>query len=86
MTGGEIVLNPTENGKGYAFTTFKNIYGMFEMSGGKVSGNVTALALAYIGTPDLTVTGGTFTVDPTDYLAEGYTATESNGLWTVTKG
>ena len=52
----------------------------------KVSGNVTALALAYIGTPDLTVTGGTFTVDPTDYLAEGYTATESNGVWTVTKG
>lgn len=50
------------------------------MSGGKVSGNVTALELAYIGTPDLTVTGGTFTVDPTYYLAEGYTATESNGL------
>lgn len=58
VTGGEIVLNPTENGKGYAFTTFKNVYGMFEMSGGKVGGNVTALALAYIGTPDLTVTGG----------------------------
>lgn len=86
VTGGEIVLNPTENGKGYAFTAFKDIYGKFEMSGGKVGGNVTALALAYIGTPDLTVTGGTFTVDPTDYLAEGYTATESNGLWTVTKG
>ena len=32
----------------------------------------------------LIITGGTFGFDPTDYLAEGYTATEADGIWTVT--
>lgn len=31
----------------------------------------------------LIITGGTFGFDPTDYLAEGYTATEADGIWTV---
>ena len=31
----------------------------------------------------ITVTGGTFMIDPTDYLATGYTAVESDGRWTV---
>ena len=31
----------------------------------------------------LIITGGTFGEDPTDYLAEGYTATEADGIWTV---
>ena len=34
---------------------------------------------------NITITGGTFTADPSGYLAEGYEATESNGVWTVTK-
>lgn len=33
----------------------------------------------------MSITGGTFSSDPTEYLAEGYTATESEGSWTVTK-
>lgn len=85
MNGGEIMLTPTENGKGYAFTAYKDVYGKFTMNGGKIGGNVTALALAYIGNVDLTVTGGTFSVDPTDYLAKEYNATEENGVWTVAK-
>ena len=32
----------------------------------------------------LTISGGTFGFDPTAYLAEGYTATEADGIWTVT--
>lgn len=32
----------------------------------------------------LTISGGTFSVDPSSYVAEGYTATESNGTYTVT--
>lgn len=32
----------------------------------------------------LSIQGGTFNRNPTDYLATGYTATESNGTWTVT--
>ena len=30
------------------------------------------------------ITGGTFDFDPTGYLAEGYIATEVDGIWTVT--
>ena len=38
----------------------------------------------YLGTA--VISGGTFTTDPTSYLATGYTATKgSNGVWTVTK-
>ena len=33
---------------------------------------------------DLTITGGTFGFDPTQYLAEGYTATKADNIWTVT--
>ena len=32
----------------------------------------------------ITVTGGTFMIDPTSYLDAGYIAVESNGKWTVT--
>ena len=83
VDGGEIILNPTENGEGYAFTTYKDVYGKFTMNAGTVSGNVNGLALAYIGTIDLTVNGGTFSVDPTAYLGAGHTATKNNGTWTV---
>lgn len=33
----------------------------------------------------LEITGGTFNVDPSEYVPEGYTASENNGIWTVTK-
>ena len=32
----------------------------------------------------LSIQGGTFNLNPKDYLATGYTANESNGIWTVT--
>ena len=85
ITGGTIELAPTENGKGYAFTAYKGEYGKFTVSGGEVTGNITALGLAYIGNVDLTITGGTFGADPSSYVASGYTAAQSNGVWTVTK-
>jgi hypothetical protein len=31
----------------------------------------------------LIISGGTFGFDPTSYLADGYTATENEGIWTV---
>ena len=35
---------------------------------------------------NITISGGTFTADPTSYLATGYTATKgSDGVWTVTE-
>ena len=50
-----------------------NVY----ISGGNVS------TLGYYG-GNLIISGGTFGFDPTAYLAEGYTATEADGKWTVT--
>ena len=42
-------------------------------------------ALGFLNT-DLSITGGTFNVDPTDFLAPGYCAVENDGLYTVEKG
>ena len=33
---------------------------------------------------NLTVTGGTFAEDPSSYIASGYVATETDGVWVVT--
>ena len=33
----------------------------------------------------ITITGGTFNVDPSAYVADGYTATKSGDVWTVSK-
>lgn len=49
-----------------------NVY----ISGGNVS------TLDYYG-GTLIISGGTFGFDPTSYLADGYTATENEGIWTV---
>ena len=51
--------------------------GILTISGG----HVEALGLKY-GT--IIISGGTFGFNPTAYLAEGYTATEANGIWVVT--
>ena len=51
--------------------------GILTISGG----HVEALGIKY-GT--IIISGGTFGFDPTAYLAEGYTATEADGKWTVT--
>ena len=46
----------------------------------------TVNCVEWYGNGTLTITGGTFGFDPTEYLAEGYTATynEADGIWTVT--
>ena len=51
--------------------------GILTISGG----HVEALGIKY---GRIIISGGTFGFDPTAYLAEGYTATESDGKWTVT--
>lgn len=35
--------------------------------------------------PNIAITGGTFSVDPSTWVSEGYIATGSDGKWTVTK-
>ncbi len=41
-------------------------------------------ALNAVNGGEIVIKGGTFSVDPSAYLADGYVATESNGTWTVT--
>ena len=47
-------------------------------------GTVSVIDMEWCENGTLTITGGTFGFDPTAYLAEGYTATEADGIWTVT--
>ena len=77
ISGGEIVLNPTDNGTGYVYATYKTSDATAEITGGSVSGTVTALVNPYIKSADipndgLTVSGGTFSTEvDAKYLAEG---------------
>lgn len=85
MNGGKINLNPTEKGEGYAFTTYKDVYGTFVVNGGEVTGNVTAIGNAYIGTIQLTIKGGTYAADPTAHVdTTAYNVTKNGSVWTVT--
>lgn len=77
ISGGEVVLNPTDNGTGYVYATYKTSYATAEITGGSVSGTITALVNPYIkdnSIPNdgLTVSGGTFSTEVgAKYLAEG---------------
>ena len=41
--------------------------------------------LASDGQHGISITGGTFSVDPSDYVASGYRVTESNSVYTVSR-
>ena len=93
ITGGTVELNPTENGTGYVYAVYKTSYATATISGGTVTGTVTALVNPYITSAEiandgLTVTGGTFTNILADemskYLPEGTTYDATTG--TVTSG
>ena len=90
ISGGEVILNPTENGTGYVYATYKTSYATAEISGGKVSGNVTALVNPYMTVAEiendgLTISGGTFTttsgttLNVEKYLAEDATYDAETG-------
>ena len=57
--------------------------------GGHNTGSITVTDGTFTGKlytttgADWSITGGTFSSNPSDYVAEGYTATENNGTWTV---
>lgn len=85
ISGGNVVLNPTEGGKGYVYTAYKASYATAAITSGTVSGKVTAIANAYIRDLEndgLTISGGTFsgiTVDE-KYLADGKTLDASGNV------
>ena len=81
--------------------TFNGYYGIssryvkvaqnLNILGGTFNGTEAAL---FVDTQDgsakngervIAITGGTFSTDPTAYLAAGYKATENDGIWTVEK-
>ena len=77
ISGGEVVLNPTENGTGYVYATYNTSYATAEITGGSVRGTITALVNPYITNDSipndgLTVSGGTFSTEVgAKYLAAG---------------
>lgn len=77
ISGGEVVLNPTEGGKGYVYAPYKTSYATAEITGGKISGNITsivatAVPVSSIPNDGLTISGGTFSTKiGANYLAEG---------------
>ena len=77
---GEITVNDgTFNAEGGG-------YGIASLTNGKVTingGTFNAGLLNWGGS--IVITGGTFKTDPTAYLAEGYYATVTNGVWVVAK-
>ncbi len=68
-------------------------FGIFDPKEGKVivtdatfTGTYDSVVSTYYqGTPDITITGGTYAFDPSDYVdTNKYNVTESNGTWYVT--
>ena len=53
----------------------------FTVSGGEFTGALPEVTAVTNG--KLSITGGTFTVDPSAYVAEGYAANKQNGIWSV---
>ena len=89
---GDIIINSTTINAGKAIGYVDGPFA-FDVDGGwggytyanvTVSGNSVINGVFKVTTgATLTITGGTFSTNPSAYLAEGCTATESNGYWTV---
>lgn len=76
ISGGEIVLSPSEDGKGYVFTPYNAAYASATMSGGRIRGTVTALTATASGADkaNMVVSGGTFPFEVKEsYCADGFT-------------
>lgn len=75
--GANVVINSGTYTAKYAAYVFSS-GGTITINGGHFDGELKADA------GELIVKGGTFTTDPTDFVADGYAATEgSNGVWAV---
>ncbi len=98
MTSGKVINNANADNEGsYTLVAAKD--GIVNMSGGSVDNGVlahestkakaTISGNAMVNGPignilgELVVEGGTFTHDPTEYLADGYAATKKGNMWVV---
>lgn len=81
ITGGEIICTENEdNNSAIGAARYADV----EISGGTITGVLEVYQdLNYNVTGTYTITGGTFSNDPSDYLKSGYKVTESNGKYVV---
>lgn len=78
---GNAAVNIGDNNKGlYGDCTVNITDGDFTAAKGAVT---IATGTAGTHTATVSITGGTFSDDPTAYLTNGFSATESSGTWTV---
>ncbi len=74
----------SEGGESCPFAIFDPQMGSGEIINATVLGDYTDLVITfYSGVCDIAIKGGTFAIDPTAYVAEGYKVVENNGLYTV---
>ena len=96
VAGGEWIANTDgsvgDNSNVYVLTAQSNKYesgfagpSIINVTGGTLRGGMDAWVLNNLPEEkaELHIGGGNFNVNPTRYLTEGVTATESNGIWTV---
>lgn len=83
--GGTFISDSTR-GAVYAYAQYDNIYGLGELTikGGEFTSNGTA-AIEAGALSAISITGGTFSSDPSTYVAQGYKALEENGIYRVGK-
>ena len=83
--GGTFTTDSTR-GAVYAYAQYENTYGLGELTikGGEFTSNGAA-ALEAEESSAISITGGTFSSDPSTYVAQGYTALEENGTYRVGK-
>lgn len=83
--GGTFTTDSTR-GAVYAYAQYENTYGLGELTikGGEFTSNGAA-ALEAEASSAISITGGTFSSDPSTYVAQGYTALEENGTYRVGK-
>lgn len=90
-SGNITISGGTFNGYYGISSRYVNVGQNLNISGGTFNGSKSALFVdTKTGTAcnemrTIAITGGTFSSDPSAYLAVGYKATEDNGTWTVEK-
>lgn len=85
INGGEFSFSKTSNQK--RAYIYAGAGATVEVKGGNFGPASTrsGYTAGILGAGNVIITGGTFGFNPTNWVADGYTATESNGTWTVAK-
>ena len=85
INGGEFSFSKTQNQK--RAYIYAGDGATVEVKGGNFgpASNRSGYTAGILGDGNVIITGGTFGFNPTNWVAAGYAATESNGTWTVAK-